>query len=212
MWITYVYRIPFDRIFTIYVNQLTCLSTVSDVLYWKTHARGRKSIAAWVSIFRTMPKKSPPDPGGDDWFSCCAQVCNLLLSLKILSILQGANSHILPISHIWDSKAYSPYFIIGLQKFMGGIFPFISHNFLTIFLGETTGMMGWGQVLNWVPWISPELPSIIFWRFFLRFFSFSLPFFSFSLKYNWGSVWVNKGVAGGLVGTKFKGYSRSLWE
>ena len=48
-------------------------------------------------------------------------------------------------------KHIPPHFIIGLQKFTGGIFPFISQNFLTIFLEETTGMMGWGQDLNWVP-------------------------------------------------------------
>ena len=41
-----------------------------------------------------------------------------------------------------------------------------------------------------------------------KIFSFSLPLFFERTKIEWGSVWVNKGVAGGLVGTKFKGYSK----
>ena len=39
-------------------------------------------------------------------------------------------------------------------------------------------------------------------------FGFSLPLFFKRTRIKWGSVWVKKGVAGGLVGTKFKGYSK----
>ena len=44
--------------------------------------------------------------------------------------------------------------------------------------------------------------------FYGIFFGISLPLFFKRTKIEWGSVWVNKGVAGGLVGTKFKGYSK----
>ena len=108
------------------------------------------------------------------------------MSLKILSILQGANSHILPTSHIWDSKAYTSPFYYRPAKIYGRDFFFHFSKFSHHFSGRNNGDDGILMGSELGPLNSPEFPSIIFLRFFLRFFSFSLPFFSFSLKYNGG--------------------------
>ena len=106
--------------------------------------------------------------------------------LKILSILQGANSHILPTSHIWDSKAYTSPFYYRSAKIYGRDFSFHFSKFSHYFSGRNNGDDGILMGSELGPLNSPEFPSIIFLRFFLRFFPFSLPFFYFWLKYNGG--------------------------